>query len=115
MRRCTCGGEAVPLVSGDDKFLTRWMVNHGWEVAMQIGKECTLASTFRADYTLLFQILRWARNTWRSDLKSIFLERNIWYRYPYQTFLMIDRMLQPFYLLLGPFLFGTRCNDPAAS
>lgn len=47
--------------------------------------ECTLATTFKADGKFFMQILRWTRNTWRSDFKSLVLERDIWYRYPVQV------------------------------
>lgn len=74
-----------PLISGDDKFMTRWIVSHGWKMSMQISPECTLATTFKADGKFFMQILRWTRNTWRSDFKSLVLERDIWYRYPVQV------------------------------
>jgi hypothetical protein len=73
------------LISGDDKFMTRWIVSHKWKMAMQIAPECTLATTFKADGKFFMQILRWTRNTWRSDFKSLVLERDIWYRYPVQA------------------------------
>ncbi|GAA6060740.1 hypothetical protein JCM10212_003784 [Sporobolomyces blumeae] len=75
------------LNSGDDKFLTRWCV------------------------------LRWTRNTWRSDLRSIFIERHIWTAHPYVAYSMIDKFLNPFTLLAGPALVIFLCarsasNDP---
>jgi hypothetical protein len=73
------------LMSGDDKFMTRWVVKKGWKMCMQLSPECTLATTFKADGRFFKQILRWTRNTWRSDVKSLVLERIIWYRYPVQV------------------------------
>lgn len=73
------------LVSGDDKFMTRWLVSHGWKMRMQVSPECTLATTFKADSKFFLQILRWTRNTWRSDWKSLVVERCIWRRYPVQV------------------------------
>jgi cellulose synthase/poly-beta-1,6-N-acetylglucosamine synthase-like glycosyltransferase len=93
------------LISGDDKFMTRWIVKHDWNMSMQISPECTLATTFKADGKFFMQILRWTRNTWRSDCKSLILERNIWNRYPVQAVLMCDRMISPFTLMSGPILF----------
>ena len=72
-------------MSGDDKFMTRWVVKRGWKMRMQLSPECTLATTFKADGKFFKQILRWTRNTWRSDFKSLVLERIIWYRYPVQA------------------------------
>lgn len=74
-----------PLISGDDKFMTRWIVSQRWKMSMQISPECTLATTFKADGKFFIQILRWTRNTWRSDFKSLVMERTIWNRYPVQV------------------------------
>ncbi|GAA5996757.1 hypothetical protein JCM11641_007569, partial [Rhodosporidiobolus odoratus] len=71
------------LNSGDDKFLTRWLVSHGWKTYIQVCQGAELKSTMKADWTFLKQVLRWTRNTWRSDLRSIFMERHVWRRHPY--------------------------------
>jgi hypothetical protein len=94
------------LISGDDKFMTRWIVSHNWNMSMQVSPECTLATTFKADGKFFMQILRWTRNTWRSDTKSLIIERDVWYRYPIQAILMCDRMISPFTLMSGPVLFA---------
>lgn len=94
------------LISGDDKFMTRWLVKKGWNMTIQVSPECTLATTFRPDAAFFKQVLRWTRNTWRSDMKSLFFERHIWLRYPFQALMMCDRMLSPLTLLSGPVLFG---------
>jgi hypothetical protein len=88
--------------SGDDKFLTRWMHSHSWKTFIQACPEAELLSTFKDNYRFLLQLLRWTRNTWRSDLKSIFVERHIWTRHPFVAFTMIDKFFNPFTLLLGP-------------
>lgn len=93
------------LISGDDKFMTRWIVKKGWNMTMQVSPECTLATTFRADSAFFKQVLRWTRNTWRSDMNSLIFERHIWTRYPFQALMMCDRMISPLTLLSGPILF----------
>ncbi|KAG6844833.1 hypothetical protein H0H87_003264 [Tephrocybe sp. NHM501043] len=70
------------LNSGDDKFLTRWMVSHGWNTAVQVCREAELLSTMKPNWRFLKQVLRWTRNTWRSDLRSLFMERYIWTSHP---------------------------------
>jgi len=50
----------VPLQSGDDKFITRWLARHDWDVQMQLHPDCTAMTTFRPDATLLLQLLRWS-------------------------------------------------------
>jgi cellulose synthase/poly-beta-1,6-N-acetylglucosamine synthase-like glycosyltransferase len=93
-----------PLNSGDDKYLTRWMVSHGWNTYIQICPEAELSSTFKDNWRFLKQVLRWTRNTWRSDFRSLFTERYIWRRHPYVAFTMVDKLFNPFTLLVGPIL-----------
>ncbi|KAF9938031.1 hypothetical protein BGZ65_000559 [Modicella reniformis] len=91
-----------PLNSGDDKFLTRWMVYYGWNTYVQICKEAELLSTFKNNWRFVKQVLRWTRNTWRSDFRSLFTERVIWKRHPYVAFTMVDKIFNPITLLSGP-------------
>jgi len=91
-----------PLNSGDDKFLTRWMVYYGWNTYVQICKEAELLSTFKNNWRFVKQVLRWTRNTWRSDFRSLFMERKIWNRHPYVAFTMVDKIFNPITLLSGP-------------
>ncbi|KAG0329363.1 hypothetical protein BGZ99_002369 [Dissophora globulifera] len=91
-----------PLNSGDDKFLTRWMVHHGWNTYVQVCKEAELLSTFKNNWRFVKQVLRWTRNTWRSDFRSLFTERRIWTRHPYVAFTMVDKIFNPITLLSGP-------------
>lgn len=77
------------LNSGDDKFLTRWMVSHGWSTYVQCCKEAELLSTMKPNWRFLKQVLRWTRNTWRSDMRSLFTERFIWTAHPYVAYTMV--------------------------
>ncbi|ORX50205.1 hypothetical protein DM01DRAFT_1337868 [Hesseltinella vesiculosa] len=90
------------LNSGDDKFLTRWMVSHGWATHMQVCKEAELLSTFKDNWRFMKQILRWTRNTWRSDFRSLCTERYIWTRHPFVAYTMLDKAINPLTLLSGP-------------
>lgn len=81
------------LNSGDDKFLTRWMVSHGWSTYVQCCKEAELLSTMKPNWRFLKQVLRWTRNTWRSDFRSLFMERYIWTAHPYVAFTMVRIIL----------------------
>ncbi|TPX49669.1 hypothetical protein SeLEV6574_g01309 [Synchytrium endobioticum] len=99
--------------SGDDKFLTRWIVSHNWKTHVQACKQAELASTFKNNWRFLKQITRWTRNTWRSDIKSLFLERKIWRRYPFVAYQMFDKFFNPLTLLYGPISILTMCiNHP---
>lgn len=66
------------LNADDDNFITRWMVNHGHETYMQYHRECEVKTTLEDNSKYLKQCLRWARSNWRSNVTSIFAERNIW-------------------------------------
>ncbi|KAG8883073.1 hypothetical protein FRB98_003339 [Tulasnella sp. 332] len=92
------------LNSGDDKFLTRWMVAHGWNTYIQCCNEAELLSTMKPNWRFLLQVLRWTRNTWRSDLRSLFMERYVWTSHPYCAYTMVDKLFNPFTLLVGPCL-----------
>ncbi|KAF8705924.1 Glycosyl transferase family 21, partial [Rhizoctonia solani] len=97
------------LNSGDDKFLTRWMVSHGWNTYIQCCKEAELLSTMKPNWRFLLQVLRWTRNTWRSDLRSLFMERHVWTSHPYCAYTMVDKLFNPFTLLVGPVLVIRLC------
>ena len=92
------------LNSGDDKFLTRWMVSHGWNTYVQVHKDAELLSTMKPNWRFLKQVLRWTRNTWRSDFRSIFTERHVWTRHPYVAYTMVDKFINPLTLMVGPVL-----------
>jgi len=66
------------LNADDDNFLTRWMVNHGHETYMQYHPDCEVQTTLENNPKFLKQCLRWARSNWRSNMTSLFAERNIW-------------------------------------
>jgi hypothetical protein len=80
------------------------MVSHGWNTYVQVCKEAELLSTMKPNWRFLKQVLRWTRNTWRSDFRSIFMERYIWTRHPYVAYTMIDKFINPLTLLVGPVL-----------
>jgi cellulose synthase/poly-beta-1,6-N-acetylglucosamine synthase-like glycosyltransferase len=89
----------VPCLSGDDKRLTTLILERGHLTYMQRTAE--VWSTFPTRWRLFFrQRLRWARNTWRSDLRA--LSRGWVWRHPFLAYTMIDKGLSSFTLLLGP-------------
>jgi cellulose synthase/poly-beta-1,6-N-acetylglucosamine synthase-like glycosyltransferase len=92
------------LHSGDDKFITRWVVKKHWHMRMQNHKEASLRTTFKNNSQFLKQVIRWTRNTWRSDIRSIFVDRVIWRSHPYVAFNMIDKFINPIPVLYGCFL-----------
>ncbi len=89
----------VPCNSGDDKRLTTLILEAGWATYMQ--RSARVWSTFPTDARTFFrQRLRWARNTWRSDLRA--LGRGWVFRHPFLAFSMCDKAVSSFTLLLSP-------------
>ena len=89
----------VPCLSGDDKRLTTLVLERGYLTYMQRTAE--VWSTFPNTWRIFFkQRLRWARNTWRSDLRA--LSRPWVYRHPFLAYTMADKGLAGFTVLLGP-------------
>ena len=79
----------------------RWIVTHRWAIALQAAPACHISTTFHRDYRLLKQLLRWSRNTWRSDMESLFADRTVWSSHPFTAYVMLDKMVNPFTLLYG--------------
>lgn len=103
------------LNSGDDKFLTRWLVYNGWKTYIQVCPQAELLSTMKPDWRFLKQVLRWTRNTWRSDIRSVFKERRIWTSHPYVAYSMCDKFINPLTLLVGPCLVIYLCTKSGKS
>lgn len=88
-----------PVISGDDKRLTYLVEARGWRVAYQRNAVvCTPGEAHLGKF--LKQRLRWARNSWRADLRA--LSQPWTWRRPYFALYLLDRALQPLALLMGP-------------
>lgn len=90
-------------ISGDDKCITRLVQERGWRVRYQANAR-VLTPGAPDLLTLFKQHIRWTRNSYRSDLKSL-MSKWIWKREKFLAFHMIDRFTQPFTLMLGPIYF----------
>jgi glycosyltransferase involved in cell wall biosynthesis len=92
----------IHLLSGDDKFLTRYVINKGYKTYHQLQTKCILTTTFESrPKKHLSQLVRWSRNTWRSDIIALFIERQIWLQNPFTAFLLFDKLFTPFFLFYG--------------
>ncbi len=86
-------------ISGDDKCLTNLVQAHRWQVRYQSNAHVFTPGV--PDLLTFFkQNLRWARNSWRADLKAV-SSRWLWNE-PFLAFHLCDRFVQPLSLLLGP-------------
>ncbi len=100
----------LPCNSGDDKRLTTLTLERGHRTYLQ--RSAAVWSTFPEGHRMFFkQRLRWARNTWRSDLRALF--RGWVFRHPFLAFTLMDKAIAPFTALLAPafFLFAVVRGD----
>ena len=88
-----------PCMSGDDKRYTCLVLQSGYATWNQLNAR--VYSTFKPDFSgFQKQRIRWSRNSFRSDLRALW-QGWVW-RHPYLAFMLIDKTIAPFTLLLGP-------------
>lgn len=77
----------IPLsTADDDNFVTRWLVNHGWEIAIQPAGECRITTVVESSPAFVGQCIRWYRTTWRSNMTSMFVDKRIWKAQPWSAY-----------------------------
>lgn len=67
----------------DDNFITRWVINLGYDIKIQWSDDATILTTLGTYPRFLSQCLRWARTTYRSNFRSLLIERTVWRRWPW--------------------------------
>jgi cellulose synthase/poly-beta-1,6-N-acetylglucosamine synthase-like glycosyltransferase len=93
----------LPCMSGDDKRYTSLILQNGYRTWNQL--DAVVYSTFNPKFKgFVKQRIRWSRNSFRSDLRALW-QGWVW-RYPYLAFMLIDKTIAPFTLLLGPIVLG---------
>ena len=89
----------VPCMSGDDKRLTTLLLEIGYLTYLQ--RTARVWSTFPSTWKVFYkQRLRWARNTWRSDLRAL-SRRWVW-SHQFLAFTMLDKAMGGFTLFFSP-------------
>ena len=89
--------------SGDDKCLTRIIQKDGWNTYYQ--RDAKVFTETPSDFkTYWNQKVRWTRNSFNSDLMSIW-EGWIWH-HRFLAFVTIDRFISVFTLFIGPVAFA---------
>lgn len=81
-------GLVGPLNVDDDKFHTRWLIDHDWDIKLQAGPETTMTTELGEWPKFNEQVLRWIRTTFRSNPRQVF-HRMSWIRHPYTTFSLL--------------------------
>lgn len=59
------------LRTGDDSFITSWIVNRGWNTAFMNQGDAVIVTTVNDDITYLNQVMRWSRDTARHYLRDL--------------------------------------------
>ncbi|MFC3957295.1 glycosyltransferase [Halovivax cerinus] len=91
-----------PVISGDDKFLTRAIQANGWDAVYQSTSVIDIGAAPDAR-TFINQTVRWTRNTIRSDLMA-FWEGWV-FRRKWLAYYNVDRFIATFAILLAPVYF----------
>ncbi|KAF9893843.1 hypothetical protein FE257_010013 [Aspergillus nanangensis] len=81
-------------VPGDDQFITRWLLNHDWNSHIQTAPQALISTASLKNYRHIYQILRWTRNTKRSNIKRLFTSRRMW-KFPYLSYTTILSVFHP--------------------
>lgn len=85
-------------IGGDDKRLTYLVEAAGWKASYQhLARVYTTGASDMT--TLVKQRTRWARNSWRADLRAMW-QGWVW-KHPFLGFLLIDRTISNFTLLVS--------------
>lgn len=58
------------ITTGDDNFLTSWVVRQGWKTRFMNQKEAVIATSVNDDSSYLKQLMRWSRDTARNYLRD---------------------------------------------
>jgi cellulose synthase/poly-beta-1,6-N-acetylglucosamine synthase-like glycosyltransferase len=92
----------VQCMSGDDKRLTTLILEYGHKTVLQ--REARVWSTFPDTFRrFTLQRIRWARNTWRSDLRA--MGGRWFWSHRFLAFTTVDKSISAFTLLVAPCFF----------
>ncbi|KKY19864.1 putative capsule polysaccharide synthase [Diplodia seriata] len=99
-------GAIGPLNAGDDKWVTRWVMKHGWGVFHQNCPEVrveTILGVKGGGTRFRGQCLRWARSSARDNPKMI-VRDGLWRRYPWTAYAVLATSVVNFAALYDPLL-----------
>lgn len=89
-------------IGGDDKRLTYLLEAAGWKARYQ--HNARVYTPGAPDMRTLFkQRTRWARNTWRADLRAMW-DGWVW-QHRFLSYILVDRIISNFTLLVSPAYF----------
>ncbi|KNG47464.1 glycosyltransferase family 2 protein [Stemphylium lycopersici] len=74
-----------PLNADDDNFVTRWVINRGFNIKIQYSPEATMMTVLgqtKPKLKFLDQCRRWARTTFRQNPVALFIDCTLWSKWP---------------------------------
>ena len=86
-------GRRGPLDADDDKFHTRWLIEHGWKMKIQSFAETTMITENGESRRFASQMMRWTRTTWRSNPREL-MHGKVWRRYPFTSITLLLWMVR---------------------
>lgn len=66
------------LSTGDDCFISRWMMDRGWRFCIQNAAEAEILTLIPNDRKMLLQNVRWKRSSLQSCLAILFYSPGFW-------------------------------------
>lgn len=72
--------------TGDDNYITRYLVRNEWKIAVQYCDDALVETTLGTYPKFILQCVRWSRTTWNSNAASLFTERTVWRRQPWSIY-----------------------------
>jgi len=89
-------------IGGEDKRLSYLIGAAGWKTRYQHNARVYTQGASKLS-TLFKQRTRWSRNSWRADLRALW-QGWVW-KHPFLAFIMVDRLVSPFTLILSLLYF----------
>jgi hypothetical protein len=99
-----------PVAADDDNFLTRYIINHGWDVKIQYSDEATITTPLGIYPKYLGQCLRWSRTTFRQNPIALLCDRTIWWKWPLTVWTTYFPWMLNFALFWDPVLIMLLVN-----
>ena len=67
-----------PINTGDDGFVTHWLLNRGWRITFQSAPEAEVLTLVEDAPNFARQLVRWRRSGFRTFLRLILYEPGFW-------------------------------------
>ena len=77
-----------PLNADDDNFVTRYVINDGWDIKAQCADDTTMTTVigmYPKGFKFDKQCMRWSRSTYRQNPIALFVDRAVWSKWPLTT------------------------------